>query len=95
MTKQNIKSLDFFQLEVLFYYQSYLFKKYFFITQNLICIFSFSGLSVSREIIIAVVLAAAAFILLSLFAAYAGYAKLVQIKQGIYIIHLYISMGYS
>ncbi|PQQ15809.1 cysteine-rich receptor-like protein kinase 42 [Prunus yedoensis var. nudiflora] len=39
------------------------------------------GLSVSRGIIIAVVLAAAAFILLSLFAAYAGYAKLVQIKQ--------------
>ncbi|BFG26916.1 hypothetical protein CerSpe_131900 [Prunus speciosa] len=39
------------------------------------------GLSVSRGIIIAVVLAAAAFILLSLFTAYAGYAKLVQIKQ--------------
>ncbi|CAN6708824.1 unnamed protein product [Malus baccata var. baccata] len=39
------------------------------------------GLSVSRGIIIAVILAAAAFLLLSLSAAYACYAKLARIKQ--------------
>lgn len=39
-------------------------------------------LSVSRGIIIAVILAAAAFTLLSLFAAYAGYATLAQIIKG-------------
>jgi hypothetical protein len=39
-------------------------------------------LSDSTGIITAIVLAAVAFTMLTLFAAYAGYAKLVQIKKG-------------